>query len=379
MATSPDLTPYVNPGLIDSDAQAIFEDALERAQALLPGWQPREGNTEVVLLQALALEASELVFAVNRIPGAILMAVLGRLFGVSRDPGAPPRGRARFVVSDDRGVEVPVGTRIQLDVGGTAPLGFTTDVGLVIPPGQTTGEVGITADGLTTSGNGSPPGQRFDLVDALAFVDAVVLVTELTGGRDAEDPEAYLDRGVTVLRRLVSTLLLPEHFELAALAYPGVARARAVDLYDPTSSLAPGLSPGNITVGVLGPDGAPLTSEARDGLRSYLAEQSAAFLRVHVASPTITAVNVSMTVVALPGADPDVVQDNATLALQDHLNPVNWRWGGVVRLYELVALVANVPGVDYVTGVTTPTADVNLPGVVPLATAGTIAVAVATP
>ncbi len=375
----PDLRPYIDPPLVDLDAQAVFEQAVERVRALLPGWTPREANTEVVLLQGLALIVSELSFAANRIPSAVTQAVLGRLFGVERDPGAAPVGRVRWEISDDAGREIPLGSRIQIDAGGNAPVVFTTDESLVIPPGRRTGEVGISGQDLGTLGNGVLPGQRFDLVDALAFVDAVVLVAETTGGRDAEDGEVYLDRGAAVLSRLVTTLLNPEHFELAAQAYPGVARARAVDLYDPTSGFAPGESPGHITIGVLGADGAPLGSEAREELRVHLADQAAAFLVIHVTSPTITTVNVAMTVVSVAGADTDAVATACTAALREFLDPVALRWGSVVRLYELIALVANVPGVDYVAAVTGPAADVALPGAVPLARAGSVVVTVIAP
>jgi uncharacterized phage protein gp47/JayE len=377
VSVNPDLTPYVGPALVDPDPEALVRLALDYAVDRLPGWVVREGQTEAVLMEAMALEVAELGYLLNRLPETLVQAVLGRLLQLARDMGAAPVARARFDVAPDAGGrEVPAGTRLQLDVGADAPMVFTTTEALAIPAEASSGEVGLVGADLTSLANGRQAGARFDLVDSLAFVDAVVLVSEVTSGRDAEDVEAYLNRGVAVLARMVSTLLLPDHFALAAQADPAVGRARAVDLYDPGSGLPPGQSPGHMTVAVLGPDGEPLPAANRAALEASLTAQAVAFLVVHVVSPTLTAVNVTVRVVADRGADGDVVHTGVETALRDYLSPATWRWSGVVRHNELVALVSGVPGVDYVPagGIITPAADLSLTGVAPLPTAGAIVV-----
>ena len=88
MTASPDLTPYVDLTLFDRTAQEIIDSAVLLAQIRLPDWTPREGNTEVAMIEAFALEVSEAVFAVNRLTSALVTAILG-LYGLTADPGDP--------------------------------------------------------------------------------------------------------------------------------------------------------------------------------------------------------------------------------------------------------------------------------------------------
>src|SRR5687768_10446156 len=113
MPTTPDLSDYVDLTLYDRDAAALVERALLDATLKLPGWVPREANTEVVLIEALALELVELVYAVNRLPSAVTMALLG-LFDVTRDDGTAPTVDIEVTAVDAAGYTVPAGTLFRL-------------------------------------------------------------------------------------------------------------------------------------------------------------------------------------------------------------------------------------------------------------------------
>jgi hypothetical protein len=114
-------------------------------------------------------------------------------------------------------------------------------------------------------------------------------------------------------------------------------------------------------------------------IEDALEEAALANLDVHVEPPTVTAVDVTATVVRLTGHDPVTVAEDVETALAAYLDPGAWEWGAVVRRNELIALMDAVTGVDYVDTITTPAADVPLAGVGPLAELGAVAITVDPP
>ena len=71
--TAPDITGYVDLRPYDVTDQAIVETAIAATKLNLPGWVPREGNTEVLIMEALALQIAEGIVAINRLPGAVVV------------------------------------------------------------------------------------------------------------------------------------------------------------------------------------------------------------------------------------------------------------------------------------------------------------------
>lgn len=372
--------------LEDLDAQDVVDRALELAVTRLPGWEPREGNTEVVAVEALALEVSELVFRLNRLPAAIVEALL-RLFGLDRDPGTPPVGEVRFVVSDADGHVVPAGTTVLLELAsGEEPVELTTDRDLVVPAGDLEATVEVTGTEATGRANGVDAGTPVTVADAVPFVERAELAVDLSGGAPIEDGPAFLDRGARRLQRLVTTLVLPEHFTSAALEDPRVGRATTVDLYDPAQAGDPGDHAGHVTVVVADEAGTSLDPAARDELDAALELQAQANLAVHVADPDTATIDVEVTVVRRRGYDPAAVEAAIGETVAAYLDPAAWPWDTVVRRFELVALVDQVAGVDYVVevrlaagGGTLAADDVTLGGIAPLADLGTLTVTVDAP
>ena len=371
-----DVPPYTDLQVFDVDPQDLIDVAVDTAQTSLPDWDPREGNVEVVLLEAQAAIAAETVYAVNRVTAAVMRTLIG-LYGVTPDPGSPPTCTVRFTVGDALGHDVPAGTRVALPAGGEGldDLVFATDAALAIPAGSNTGVVAAT--GLVSTGivNNTAAGTAMQVLDAVVFVDRAVLASDVAGGRSPEAPDLFLDRASARLRRLVETLVLPEHFVARALEDPRVARAFTVDNYDPATA-GVGDDPGHVSVAVLGPDGAALAVAVRDELAAAMDAQAVANLAVHVINPTVTPVNVTADLHLLPGWAAADVTAIADAVVRDHLSPLQWSWSGVVRRNELIALLAGVPGVDYVAALTAPAADVNLPGAAPLASAGAVVIGV---
>jgi hypothetical protein len=372
---SPDATPYVDLRLFDKDAQDVFEGALVNLQAYLPEWEPREGHTEVMLMESLALEVAESVFAINRLPGTIL-EVLMRLYGVDRDAGSPPTATILFTASDDTGHTIPAGTRVALTIAGEEePVVFATSAAVVIAAGATSATVAAVGDSNTDAANGIVAGTTVDVLDAVVFVERAELASPPTGGALEEDDETWFSRGASRFSRLVETLVLPRHFVSAALERPEVSRASAVDNYDPNQAGVPGDHAGHITLAVYG-DGGMLTADAKEIIRATFDLQAQANLAVHVVDPTITTVDVTASLVAKPGFATSDVQAAAVAALNAYLSPEQWPWSATVYRNELIALLDGVDGVERVASITTPAADLALTGVAPLAALGTATITV---
>lgn len=380
MPDSPDVTPYVDLSLFDRDAQAIYEIAEGEFQTAFPDWTPREGHTEVALMEALALEVSELIFAINRLPGAITEVML-QLFGVERDEGAPATAVARIHASDTLGHVVPAGTRLRYRFAGDLdPSEFTTDDALTIASGSTYGDVAITATENGTRAHGVADGATLDVLDAIVFIESAEIETPPSGGREPESAVDFLDRGIQVARRLTSTLVLPDHFTAHALENPSVGRATTIDNFDPgVPDGQPGEHPGNVTVAVADENGAALSTAVKDALRVEMEDASLAALIVHVADPNITTVDVTATLVRHNDYTDADVQAAAVAALEAYLSPATWPWSATVRRNELIALLDGVDGVDYVDTLVAPAANVALTGVAPLADAGTLTITVNAP
>lgn len=376
---SPDVREYVDLSLLDKDAQDLVDAALDDAEVKLPDWTPREGNTEVVLIEALSLTVQELIFAVNRLPGAVTEVLL-RLFDVDRSEGAPPTATVTFTLSDTLGHTIPEGTVVRLDLGPDVdPVDFTTDVGLIIGAGSAAGNVAVTATENTIRANDTAAGTDLELIDAHSYVELVELQSAVAGGLEAEDDAAFLTRGAQTLTRLVSTLVLPDHFTAAALDNVNVERATTVDNYDPAVGPNPGDNPGHATVAVAGPAGAALSAGIKTTIETDLEAKALANLDVHVADPTLNSVAVTASVRRLAGFTSTDVEDDVEAALTAYLSPDNWPWDTVVRRNELIALISGVEGVAYVETLTVPAADVNLNGVAPLTQPGALAITVTEP
>lgn len=372
---SPDVKPYVDLTLYDSDVQDIFEAALANLQAYLPDWEPREGHTEVMLLETLALQVAESVFAINRVPGAVVEVLL-RLYGIERDPGSPPVASLTFTVSDTTGHTIPAGTRVALPIADDdTAIVFATDEPLLVPPGQLTGTVTGTADINTTIANGLSDVLGIDLLDSVVFVESVALDGAVGGGTNVEDDASWFQRGIQRFSRLSEALVLPRHFVTAALERPGVARAVAIDNYDGTGAGEPGEDAGHITVAVYGEAG-PLPAAEMEAMRVVMDSQAQANLAVHVVAPTITVVNVAATVVAVPGYTAEQVQTSVELALAGYLSPAEWLWAGTIYVNELIALLDRAEGVERVVAIATPSDDLALGGPAPLPQLGDVTVTV---
>ncbi len=365
----PDTSGYVDLRIYDVPDQQVIEAGLAAARANLPEWTPLEGHTEVLLMEALGLEVAEAIVAVNRLPGALLETLL-LLAGVEKDYGAAPTAIVQFTCADSAGHTIPGGTRLYLPTadGATAVVMLVEPPGLEIPTGSNTGTTSVIGDIFTAAVNGVPVNTSLTLVSPLPFVDSVKLTTAAADGRSAETDDLWRDRGVNRLSRLSEALVLPRHFEAAALEFPAVSRAVAVDNTDPGTA-GTGDDPGHIAVAVLGDGGAVLSAPTKLEIEQSLEDQAIAVLDVHVVDITITLVTMTVQIHLSDSSDPAGVSQAVKDAITGYVDPLTWSYGGTLRRNEIIALVDQVLGVDYVGTVTITGANGNGDYVLPSASA----------
>lgn len=390
---NPDVSSYVDLTLYDADPTVLVNRMMLNTQQVLPGWKPQAGLPEVTVAQGLALIISELVFAVNRLPGATVQTLL-QLFGITRSTGTAATATVTFTATGSTAASIPAGTELQLQLGSQAYV-FTTNTATAIAAGVTSATAQVTCATNTAAVNGAAAGTPLTVLATLPFVNGATIATSPAGGIDPETSAAWLSRGTQTLQSISSALTLPAQFVNAALAdtADGVYRAHATNNWDPTlAGGAGGYAQGAITVSVMGRGGALLTNTQKSKVQALLAARALAGLAVHVADPTVTTVNVQATVWQSPGWTPSQVQANIAAQLAaprtsasgggpgGSLSTDLWDFTqGTVRLNDLITVITETPGVAYVVNVTTPTADIPLPGIAPLAALGTVSITIEGP
>ena len=77
---------YINLPVV-TDSNVLIQQALTNISANIPGWVPREGNLEVLLLEQFALMAAEAANVASNVPDTIF-TYFGSLVGITPNTGA---------------------------------------------------------------------------------------------------------------------------------------------------------------------------------------------------------------------------------------------------------------------------------------------------
>ncbi len=353
----------------DRDPQATFDAMLAAVQTALPTWEARNGALETVLMEAWATGAADLIYALNRLPGRIEEDILN-LYDVPRFAGAAATGNVVITWDTTRTATVDAGLRFEVPDTEIVLEVTTTTTGtgasLTVP-------VRATVNGAAA--NAVDSGAAIDVLDAIPYAVSVALSGTLSGGADPETDAAYIERASTRLARVTSSLVIPSHFVAYALENPAVKRAKAYDLWDGTGSLSTS-DLGYVTIAMYGIGGQVLEA-TRDAIEAEMAERCAAMITPVVIPADITTINIAATVTALAGYDTDKVRDDCVAAIRAYVNPATWEWDASLLDTEIIALLDQVPGVDFVnTGTVTPSGTTTIDTPAGLAQAGTVTITV---
>ncbi len=245
---------------------------------------------------------------------------------------APAQTTLRFTLpalaAEDR--IIPAGTLVS--AGGDAPA-FATDADLVIPAGETAGEVSATCTVPGSIGNGILAGVITEIITPLPFDVSVENITDSAGGAAEEDDEAY-------------RLRIASAFERISKAGPRAAYEQMVRAYSPAiidvAVIRP--EPGHIHVYPLTRDGAP----GPDMLAGILAWLDPETKRpqgddVSVLAPQAVTVSIAATVRAR--GDLAAIQQQVHAAVAIAAATWRQRLGQYLSLSALSCAVRAVPGV----------------------------------
>lgn len=348
-----DLGAYVDLRIFDVPSQELVDAMITMYGISNPGWVAREGNTEILLMESIALAVAENVATINRLPGAVVEAIL-QLAGVAKDFGAPATATATLTVADGLGYTIPTGTRFYLQLAnGTTVVFLAMAPDTQIAPGDTSATVNLIGQINTAAANGVAAGARLVLADQLNMIQSIVLASTVAGGRDPETDTAWRDRGVARLQRLSDALVVPQQFNAFIDEDARIGRVMTIDLWD-GSVVTPhsvGADPGHITCAVLDPTGLALATADLTDLQTQAQAKAAAMLAVHVINATLDTINVVVTYQIAAGYAAATVAANVVSTVRDYLNPLTWTAGAPVRHNELISVIDQVAGVDYVTHV----------------------------
>lgn len=367
----------------DTSPSAIEEGIYEDIRSRWPDWEPAEGNLEVWLIKSLALRLSELYDLVIDVADEVF-AQGGPAVGIPRHEAQPATAMSTWTMVDDSGYHVDAGTLVEV-VSAQGSIAMETVTDLIVPQGQTTGQVGLVAVEPGSDGNGYS-GQA-QLIDALIFVEEITLDAPTANGTDEEDLTTYLNRLAAARRLLSIKAITAAEFAILAEQDSRVLRAVGIHGLDPETPATD--VPLTTTVAVMGLDGNELDDPTMAEIKANLEAGTVVGMQVFVVSPDYTDVDVDVEVTIKPGFDGATVRAQVKEAIEEYLSPATWgqtddgSWinADTVYLYELISLVDRVPGVDRVvslkleeSGTTTVAADLSLGGDVPVARAGTVTV-----
>jgi hypothetical protein len=332
---------------IETNAQTLADEAVERLQVRWPGWEPNDADLEVVQIETLSPMAENAAETAALVPGAVFREYGQKLIGRAYDPGTQAVASLTFTFIDPSGYTIPAGAEIDID--GFA---FTVDTETLVPvdsdsvSGVEAHAVieGAEANGLT--------GANVSALSGLAGIDDITLEGPTVGGSDGETDEDYQNNLSVELQLQAKTIITTRDFELWALRKEEVGRALAVHTGDRA-----------VTVVAVTEEGTVVSTATKNELIADYAEYRLVNTVVTMADPTYTTIDVTYTVVALPGFDHADLEARIDAMLIELLSPDNWgmpkgasvltTWVNepVVRANLLIDRIGDVDGVNYVSSV----------------------------
>jgi hypothetical protein len=358
---------------ITVEQDEVTDRILQALRLRIPGWEPREGQLDVALVEEIGRELA-LLRALTVDVAAEAFAHAGRtLFGVAQLEGTRAQLDATLTLSS-AGQTAPGGLTV---VGRTAD-GFDVAFRLPAPATAVGTTVAVTLEAVEVGelANAVPVGP-LQLVQTSLVVVSAQAISVSSGGTDPESTLAYLSRLTDTLSTLHQGFVLAGDAAILARSVAGVHRALGLDGYDPVAGTDG--NPRTVTVVPVDVDGQPVPAAVASEVVELLEQRRELNFLVFTDAPTYTPVNVAFTAVAETGADPVTVQAEMHAAGLAFLDPATWGNDGdtdsptwrplaTVRYLDLARALGSVPGVAYLTSLTIngTAGDLTLPGRAPL-------------
>jgi hypothetical protein len=380
------------PVPVETEPTDLAGEAFDYLAQQVPGWLPAEGNLEAWLIEALAQIAGELRALVGLVPDAIFAYYGESILGLPPYPAVQAQALTTWTANDAAGYQVDAGTVIGITpTASPTSYGFSVDADFTIPAGSTS-VAGVSCTALEAGAAASGLTGAVEVIDSLSFVSSVTLDQATSGGQDSETSDAYLARLSALLTLLSPRPILPQDFAvLAQRTIPAIARAVAIDLYNPGPPVDTNC-PRCVSIVVCDSSGEPCSPTVKADADALLQAQREVNFLTFVLDPAYTSVDVSFSLMSYPGYDPADVAARTIAQLEAYLSPASWGvppYGDVsarswinatsVRYLELAEQINRVDGVHYIvtlalcaSGGALGQADVALAGVAPMPRPGAI-------
>jgi hypothetical protein len=366
-----------------TDEQTLADNAVLNLQATWAGWEPNDGDVEIVLIETLAPYATEAARQAAAMPPAAFIALCTKLYGIPYQQGAPATTTVTLTFQDTvGGYYVPAGS--EFDLSGYA---FSTvlDVTSVAGSATATGvqvvanDVGVAFNGLTSV--------NWSSVTLPVWVTNLATEAATTDGVDPQDDYDYLNMASRELQLRGRMLVTCPDLEIAAVNTPGVGRA-----YAQTTG------PRAVEITLVDPNGEPVSADVKSQLLAMY--QAAVLVNVSftLSDATYTAISVDYEVMRVQGFDSAQLQDGINSTLSTMLSPMGWGTlamgqpgsslatfipDNTVRLNKIISTIGNVVGVAYVVAnsvkINGAAADFTMSGTVAMPTPGTMTGIIDTP
>lgn len=386
---------------MDSDQLTLW--SIEYMETAIPGWVSRPGGPETIMMEANGLMASEVIDQASQVPAEAMTYLGVSVYGFPVSDGASSSGAAtiEFAV-ETPATMVPQGAEVAVQHPSGAMYLFEVDRDVWAPEG------GGIVSGLSVvaAERGSAQNGCFGVGEFQEAYEGVVNITVTTtvGGRDEEDPLAYLGRFSTFLSIQNGRPILPVDHSNRARLNPRVGRATALNLYQPSDVEGgyglprDGASHTNVercvTTVVTGDGGVAPPEDLLLEVYTDLDENREVNFLVYVLSPGENGVYTPIDVQAEIHPYPGVTDEDAIQMAIDQMNAwldpaqwgqvpgttsnVDWAVDDRVRLYEAVDWLNRAVGIHWVQNVmlkkSTDTdwiaGDIVLGGAVPMPTPG---------
>jgi hypothetical protein len=364
--SSPDFSQYVDLTLYDVEPQDVYSAALTYAQTALPEFIPVIGTVEDAVLQATSYMTYILAAGINRVPNGLMEGII-KLMGFSRREATFATGSALFTLSVNTGTTIPEGTIIAYTTtidNEVVAYSFATTTDTIVPSGSDTVSIAIEA-----TEEGQYPTlldtQQMILISSVPTILEVSLDADIVNGINSETDAQYFDRAAQFLSSINTSLATKRQLvNYIAANYPTVNISAVYDTTNSAGNLlfATAAAPGYVTIAVAQSDGTALGSTIKNALQTDVAGKAIAGLNVGVIDITTFSCSIAVSIAVVSGYTPATVQASVADAIESYISPLGWDQEQTINPNKIVALIAVLPGVGYVSSVTLtiPTSPANV-------------------
>lgn len=367
-----------------------FEDeSFELLEAAFEGWSPAAGGLLVWLVKAWSRVGSQLVDQASEMSKAAFKRFGESIVSVPPIQAAPATVESTWTMVDKAGYTIPAGTQVSIEASGESALGFITVGDVEVAPGANKATVLLQAVEAGEEGNGLTADP--ELIDSLAFVEAIELTGTTSGGVDEEEEDTYLNRLVEELQTLSLALVIGRDFEIDARAVASIARAKCIEAYNSEAGKEEALA---VSVYPIDSSGEASSAPVKAELKTRQTGKLLSGIDYYIGTPNYTSIKGEVQVEVEAGFDPETVKAAVEAFWAQNFSPANWGiptsgdsgsgWVNRTKAYRLkvIGQIERIGGVARVVtfkwaknaeGLGT-AEELTLEGVAPLTKAGTLSV-----